>query len=64
LAGEISGTNCQLPDTVMAAVWGWADPRLAACLDLNPRFMGHYKNTVEIIVEDWINSGKYNKINN
>jgi len=42
---------------------GWP-PCLVACLDVKPRFMGHYKKTVEIIIEDGIISGKYNKINN
>jgi hypothetical protein len=36
----------------------------AACLDVKPRFIGHYKKTIGKIVERKIISGKYNKINN
>jgi len=37
---------------------------LPACLDVKPRFMGHYKKTVKKFIKDGIDSGKYNKINN
>jgi len=43
---------------------GRAAPCLAACLDVKPRFMGPYKKTVKKFIEDGIDSGKYNKINN
>jgi hypothetical protein len=43
---------------------GGAAPCLAACLDVKPRFMGHYKKTVKKFIKDGIDSGKYNKINN
>jgi len=58
VAGPAFGLSGVLP-----AGEGRAALCLAACLDVKP-LMGHYKKTVEITIEDGINSGKYNKFNN